>query len=507
MSLERSGAREYTHLICASLGVLLLVFETACTESKSPNSAPLTLRVGLSAGQMGVVTPQNGIGQILQNLSMEGLVRIGENGRPEPWLAASWTTVSRPAPSITIELRPGVKFHDGVAASAKVLSDLLKQALPRFMGPAFEDVRAINPVGDLKIQIDLRRPSQFLLEALEVQVRHSTKPGASSGTGPFVASAESANEMVANDNYYLGHPTIQRIVMNSYPSVRAAWAELLRDHLDMLYEVGVDALDSLERATTVSVFPFTRRYQYMLIFNTHVDVFKAANIRRALSMAVDRTGVVHDALGDHGIPSIGPVWPHHWAFRGAFPTFKYDPAKAAGLLSGRTSDGHGAVKSIKFTCLVPPDYERIALVVKRQLEAVGAQMTIEERSPDKIEQQLAGGQFDAVLTDAISGPSLFRPYLWWYSGAANPARFSSRLVDEALDRIRHAESDEGYASGVAAFEQAVVDDPPAIFLAWSERARAVSKRFVVPPSESGRDVLASLRLWKAARSGDGTSRN
>ena len=43
-----------------------------------------------------------------------------------------------------------------------------------------------------------------------------------------------------------------------------------------------------------------------------------------------------------------------------------------------------------------------------------------------------------------------------------------------------------------------MDDPPAIFLAWSERARAVSKRFDVPPPKPGRDILGTLRLWKPA---------
>jgi hypothetical protein len=45
--------------------------------------------------------------------------------------------------------------------------------------------------------------------------------------------------------------------------------------------------------------------------------------------------------------------------------------------------------------------------------------------------------------------------------------------------------------------QTFADDPPAIFLAWSVRARAVSKRFDVQ-GEEGRDVLSTLRFWKPA---------
>ncbi len=70
-----------------------------------------------------------------------------------------------------------------------------------------------------------------------------------------------------------------------------------------------------------------------------------------------------------------------------------------------------------------------------------------------------------------------------------------RGADAALDGIRHAPDDGAYKDGVAAFQRAIIDDPPAIFLAWSERARAVSTRFEVPV-EPGRDVLSTLRFWR-----------
>ena len=76
-------------------------------------------------------------------------------------------------------------------------------------------------------------------------------------------------------------------------------------------------------------------------------------------------------------------------------------------------------------------------------------------------------------------------------------RFESRRVDAALDAIRHAGSDDEYQRGVAAFQRATMDDPPAIFLAWGQRARAVSTRFAVP-AEPGRDILGTLGLWRPA---------
>jgi ABC-type transport system substrate-binding protein len=156
---------------------------------------------------------------------------------------------------------------------------------------------------------------------------------------------------------------------------------------------------------------------------------------------------------------------------------------------------------------VPPDYERLALTLKRQLEMVNVSMDLEEAVPDRILGAMAQHDFDAVLLDVVSGPSLFRPFVAWHSGAANPGGFASPIVDGALERIRHAVSDDDYRSGVAAFQHAMTEDPPAIFLAWSQRARAVSKRFLVPDGEPGRDVLGTLRLWKPAGDESRASRN
>ena len=86
-----------------------------------------------------------------------------------------------------------------------------------------------------------------------------------------------------------------------------------------------------------------------------------------------------------------------------------------------------------------------------------------------------------------------RPYLFWHSNGPLITRGTTQCKRRCgLHAIQHAADDSEYKAGVAAFQHAIVDDPPAIFLAWSERARAVSTRFEVPV-EPGRDILSTLR--------------
>jgi ABC-type oligopeptide transport system substrate-binding subunit len=147
----------------------------------------------------------------------------------------------------------------------------------------------------------------------------------------------------------------------------------------------------------------------------------------------------------------------------------------------------------------------MALVVKRQLAAIGVDMSVEEVGMQSIREALQNRHYDAVLTEMVSGPSLLRLYRMWHSGGVAGA--TSPSIDAALDRVRYAATDDEYMNGISAFQQAVVDDPPAIFLAWIERARAVSKRFTVPAVEPGRDIMSNLRLWRPSGVAQQASRN
>ena len=80
-------------------------------------------------------------------------------------------------------------------------------------------------------------------------------------------------------------------------------------------------------------------------------------------------------------------------------------------------------------------------------------------------------------------------------------------MEDALDRVRDASSEDQYRGAVGGLQQAFMDDPPAIFLAWSVLTRAVSNRFDVPPPKAGVDVISTLRVWKPAAGNAQTSRN
>ena len=64
---------------------------------------------------------------------------------------------------------------------------------------------------------------------------------------------------------------------------------------------------------------------------------------------------------------------------------------------------------MRFTCLFPANFsvlERIALEVQKQLYDVGVDMQFEVVPIEEYDRGFETGEFDAVLIDMISGPTL-----------------------------------------------------------------------------------------------------
>lgn len=469
-----------------SLALLLSIGLAGCSRSDAPatsdrsrESVRLRMGYGLTNGQ----NPQTGLHLAVVNITLEPLLGFGKDGRPQARLVESWSS-SPDGLTWRIHLRPKVKFHDGTPLTAMVVREILQKQLPGYLGPAFEDVTRIEVQSDSELEFVLKRRSSLLLEALDMPIQ---APGSPAGTGPYYVaeSAGNAVELRANEQYYSRKPFVQQILIKPYASVRSAWADMLRGDVDMLYEVGVDELDSLQPSAGTRVFTFQRPYASVVILNVQKPYLRDPGFRRALNSAIDRAALVRNVLKGHGTPADGPVSPHHWAYNGQLPTFHYEPQTVK--------------PERRFTCLVADaSMERLALEMQRELGLVGVHLDLEPVTLDRLLQRIQAGHFDAFMADARNAPNLLQPYQFWHSGSPNNyGHFSSAAVDAALDAIRHAPDDAAYKAGVAAFQRAIIDDPPGIFLAWSERARAVSTRFEVPvPVEPGRDILSTLRLWR-----------
>jgi peptide/nickel transport system substrate-binding protein len=471
--------------------IVLALCAQACTAPPAAAMPARILRIGfgLPSGDAG----RSGVRQAARLLSVEGLISFSRSGRPQPWLADRWD-LSDDGRTLTVYLKSGIHFHDGRALDAATVRDALQAQLPSYMGPAFGDVSAITVASPQSLTIQMARRSNFVLESLDAGLTSPDSPDA--GTGPFRLAEPGADDILAleaNEDYRDGSPAIPRVEFHAYQSERAAWANMLRGDVDMLYEVNAEALRSLEPSSQVAVYSHPRNYAYVLLMNVQRPELGDRQGRRQLNDAIDRRLLVEETMNGHGRPVDSPVPREHWAATqdGDAPRFTYQPTR---LATPRA-----------LTCIfADPSLERMAMAVQRQLRQIGVELTLERIPLDQLYARAADGQFDLLLADMIAGPTMARQQWFFGSGGQfNWGHYSNPDVDRAFDAMRGAASDPEYQRGVAAYARAIVDDPPAIFLAWSERTRAVSTRYTVP-AEPGRDVLSTLRQWRTAGAAPGT---
>jgi peptide/nickel transport system substrate-binding protein len=457
----------------------LLAGMSACQRSEIAPAAPGAVTVAFGVGKAS--DGANGLPGVALNMQTESLIAVSQSGRAEPWLARKWT-VTDDGLVWTVELRENAKFHDGSAVTANRLAPILARTLPNAMGGFFEDVAAIDARGPYRLEVRLKRPSAFFLESLDVSI---VDPDAGR-TGAYQAISSNADgiELAAFPDYWGGKPHIDRIFLRRYDSARGAWADMLRGEADMLYEVPPDAVGFVKGTSGINVFPYRRRYASEILLNTQRrPELRRADLRRRLNAAIDRRALVAEASAGQGRPQDTPVWPYHWAYRPDFPTFRYDPMPLD--------------EPLKLTCLFPDaSFEHLALAVQRQLSAIGVDLELKQISIDELNRRVDQGDFEALLSDFIHGPTASRMTSRWYTtGSRNWSHYSSPEVDAAVEALHDARDDEAFRRAFGRYERALVDDPPAIFLIWSERTRAVRERFSVPDDPT-RDVMNTIRQWQ-----------
>jgi peptide/nickel transport system substrate-binding protein len=375
--------------------------------------------------------------------------------------------------------------------------------------PGLGDIVAIKVGGKLELVITVRKRSTFLLGDLSVPIDRLRSGKEPVGTGPFVMTHASPNEIVMSrfSDYYLGSPHVQQIIWKPYPALRTAWAGMMRGEIDFLYEVGHESVEFVQGESSVNTFVFPRPYVMGVLFNSSRGPVADARIRRALNFAVNRQLILEQMLRNRGSVADTAVRPEHWAYDPNIIGYTYDPARALAILdaSGNPPKVSRAVSvnpaRVQFTCLLLENlalWERMALLVQKQLFEIGVDMKLESVSTTVFNDRVARGDFDAIFLE-LSGVSMSRAYNYWHSASpGNAFGYRNPSVDEALDAIRRAPDDDTYRAAVSQLQRSMIANPPAIFLAWSQTARAVSRRFRVP-SAPNTDILGSVRSWELAQ--------
>lgn len=457
------------------------------------------MRIGTGSPPIGAA--EMGASAIVNLLKADPWLTNTADGRQAERIVTRWTW-NESATVLTLQLRRDVYFHDDTPLTPEVAAKAL-EALGRRQ-TSFRSVGAIEPAGVDTIVLRLKERNAFILPDLTAMLL--VKPEDSDiGTGPYRLVSRENNDakLTAFPRYYRGRPALAGIDVINYPTLRNAWAGLMRGDVDMLYEVSRDAVEFVDAETSVNTYSFPRPYYIPLTFNVRHPALRDARVRQAINHAVDRVALVREGLRGRGSTADGPVSPLNWAYSALQTPFAHDPGAARRLLDEagfpvRRNATAAVPMRFHFECLVfdeDPRFDRIALLVQKQLADVGIDMRLVPIPLEALGRRVAAARFDAFLME-MSGRSLSRVYDFWRS-RQGPINSGYMAADGVLDRIRASVTDAEMRAGVAELGRVMHADPPAAFLVWQETARAALATFDVA-AEENRDILTNLWMWRPA---------
>jgi peptide/nickel transport system substrate-binding protein len=482
---------------------------TACgTIQSEPRPTRETLTLGFPEGARS--RAKAGVNQVVEALTLEGLTKVAADGRAEPRIATRWEW-SPDGLTLHVQLRQDVLLHDGRRLNSKLAAEILKAIVANpenhDLFTSLADVTAVEPEGDFGLALTVSRHTSYLPEDLSIPFGTSSEPPI--GTGPYHVVEQANSEFVLErfDHYYLGRPTIPRVKVLPVETMRTAWTSFLRGDLDMVADLPPDAVE-LVRNDDIQVLSFSRPYQYLVAFNSKHPKLSNPTVRRALNMAIDRDSIVNNVLHGNGTPATTPIWPKHWAYD---PTVElsFDRHEAARMLDSAglsvrpSTDPRKPPSRLRITCILPAGfsiYERVALELQHQLYEIRVDLQFDVVPFEVYNKRTRAGDFEATFVDMISAPSLGRPYLFWRSAREgrgyNVFGYENPEAEALFQTLRASTNDQSVRSATHRLQRVFLQDPPAIFLAWNERSRAVRREFGVPVADAAAKTDPLLSLWR-----------
>lgn len=381
-----------------------------------------------------LVTPTETIDKYLADIIYEPLFITHPDKNPEGYLAESFL-YSNNGKTLTIKLRPNVKWQDGVDLTSEDVvetfrrlknigelnnagSDVLQKADISTSDPQTIVITTPNVISNLLELINVKVMPKHILDNYSVN-KFSAHPINKSplGTGPFklVTSTGSKVILEANSKYWKGNVAVKSYIFNLYDTEQEAIIGLKSGQIHIFNDLSTGTDTKLNLNQNISIVksnPIYNRY-FAIYFNYSNEILKNQQIRRGISIGVNKDLVIErlgglGVVADSTIPSISWVEPK-------LLDSKYSVERAKSFVTNSKLDLSD--KQLRLTYLDDETKEKVAKSIKDDLTLIGITTILEPKSLQELQNQiLPSRDFDILLfgVETTSDPDRIR---FWHEDA------------------------------------------------------------------------------------------
>lgn len=464
----------------------------------------------------------------LSTLTYAGLMGISGSGSLLPVLARSYE-ISPDGKTYMFTLRKDARFSDGTPVTADDVVFTVKKAQdPALKSPEYADWSGVNVVAvDAEtVKFTLTKPyapflglttlgilpSRLWQNISDTEFPFSALETNPVGAGPFKVASISRNasgliqsvSLSENPYYVSGRPYLDGIRFNFYSNTDDLANALKSGKIESAYGISTPSALTAPYARVFGVF----------LNPSQTPVYARIEVRKALSLAIDRQSIVSSVLDGNATPIMGPVPPGEGITQVAIPTVG-SPSSSATVLesAGWTYDGDArawknaqtkqTLGDITIRTSNVPELKNVASAVKADWEKLGIAVTIELYEPGDLSQNvIRPRKYEALLYGMVIGRDQDL-YAFWDSQEQNDpglnvALYANKSVDALLEDARGTTDEKTRKADLQKIEDLVASEYPAAFIyapnfvyALPGDVRGVTLPQIITPS----DRFATVAKW------------
>ena len=426
----------------------------------------------------------------------ETLFKFNEHMELEPWLAESFEQVDDF--TVKIKINDAAKFSNGKKVDGAAVKACLEALIANHdRAPRDLKISSIEADGQF-VTIKSSEKVPALLNYLSdpygciVDVEAGVKDKIAVGTGPYkaVKVTDTQIDLVANENYWGAvKPKMNEIFVKSITDGDTLTMAMQNGELDAVQGLPYSSLQLFKDGYKLSQVETSRVYQ--AAFNYKTPELQDLNVRKAISMAIDKENFTKVLLNGNGAPAIGP-FPANLTFGGdKVHSVSYDLDGAKKLLADAgwsDSDGDGYVdkggKNLELRWLTYTSRQELPLLAEAaqaSLKQIGVKLNV--NATDNYKTFLKSGDYDIFSKAIVTAPTGDPEYYFTshiVPGAVDNAGFYDSEQISALENELHNTFGADKRSELAIkMSQQVLDDCALIY------ASHLRMSFVMKPNVEG----------------------
>lgn len=475
----------------------------------------------------------NDVDMDLSKLIFSGLFKYNEKRELVPDLALKFE-VSEDKKIYTVYLKDNLVWHDGeplTAADVVFTISLIQDSL--FKSPLYSSFRGVEmeKVDDKTIRFKLTEayvafPGMLTFGLLPEHLwydipaqsanlaEYNIKPV---GSGPFEFKSFTKDKnggikiytLVRNEKFYGQKPYLGKLIFKFYSDFPSAFDALQNKNIEGISFVPEEYKDSLQSKKIKQYLLSLPQYAAIFFNQKSNEFLKDDSVRKALTLAIDKTKLVEDVLGQDGEVISGPILPGYIGYSDQIKN-EFNQTAAAEMLekagykldNGMRKKGDKVLK-ISLTTVERSEYVKTIEMVKSAWEAIGVQVDLQVIPGMRLQREIIRPRaYEAIFIGTVIGfdPD---PFPFWHSSQVedpglNLSLYANRKVDKLLEEARQEGNMEERAKKYIEFQNILAEDTPAIFLysprytyVVHEEVRGIGASRINVPS----DRFAGIENW------------